>query len=47
MLKIKKWVSTPQKGYINDDSQKPIEISVAISDSELGAIIKKIFETEK
>lgn len=47
MLKIKKWVSTPQKGYIKDDSQKPIEISVAISDSELGAIIKNIFETEK
>ena len=47
MLKIKKWVSTPQKGYVRDDSQKPIEISVAISDSELGAIIKDIFETEK
>lgn len=47
MLKIKKWVSTPQKGYIKDDSQKSIEITVAISDAELGAIIKNIFETEK
>ena len=43
-VKIEKWVSTPQKGYIRDDSQKPIETSVAIPDAELGAIIKGIFE---
>lgn len=43
-LKIEKWVSTPQKRYVKDESQKPIELSVTISDAELGAIIKNIFE---
>ncbi len=46
LLKIEKWVSTPQKGYVKDESQKPIELSVTISDAELGAIIKNIFEAE-
>lgn len=44
LLRIEKWVSTPQKGYIKDDSQKPIELSAMITDTELGAAIKKVFE---
>ena len=44
LLKIDFWVSTSQKGYIKDESQKPIEVSATLTDAELGAIIKNIVE---
>ena len=46
LLRIEKWVSTSQKGYVKDYSQKPIELSATITDAELGTIIKKIFERD-
>ena len=46
LLRIEKWVSTAQKGYVKDSTQKTTEISAKISDSELGAIIKNVFHRE-
>ena len=46
LLRIEKWVSTAQKGYVKDSAQKTTEISAKISDSELGAIIKNVFHRE-
>lgn len=44
ILRIEKWISTPSKGYVKNDSQKPIEIPSTITNSELGTIIKNILE---
>ncbi len=40
-LRIEKWIATPRKGYVKDDSQKTIEISAMLTNIELGRIIRK------
>ncbi len=39
-LRIEKWIATPRKGYVKEDSQKKIEISTMLSNIELGRIIR-------
>ena len=40
-LRIEKWIATPRKGYVKDDSQRAIEISAMLTNAELGTIIRK------
>lgn len=40
-LRIEKWMATPRKGYVKDNSQKTIEISAMLTNIELGMIIRK------
>lgn len=39
-LRIEKWIATPRKGYVKEDSQKKIEISTMLSNIKLGRIIR-------